>query len=140
MKALYAQIVKFGLTGVLCTLIDYVCYALCLRLGIGYMTAGVIGFTVSVTVNYILSMRWVFDPREDLAKETRFVIFLVLSMIGLALHEALLYVLMEYIWPLAGILSRPAAERVCKIVATGAVMVYNFVTRKKFLEKKETDV
>ena len=34
-------------------------------------------------------------------------------------------------------MSRQWAETFGKVVATGIVMVYNFVTRKIFLEKKE---
>ena len=65
MQKQMGQIVKFSLTGVICTVIDYVCYSICLRLGIPYLWAGVIGFAVSVTANYFLSMRYVFVPRED---------------------------------------------------------------------------
>ena len=139
MKALFAQIAKFGLTGVLCTLIDYLCYSLCLRMGIPYLYAGVIGFSISVTINYILSMRWVFTPRQDLSRQRRFAVFILLSIIGLGLHEFLLYGTVEYILPAAiPSLSQGAVERIGKILATGAVMCWNFITRKRFFEKRDS--
>lgn len=141
MHTLRDQIVKFSLTGVLCTLIDYVCYSVCLRLGVPYLAAGVIGFTVSVTINYFLSMRYVFVPRADMSVRKQFALFLIMSVFGLLIHEAVLWLLMEAVYPLLPVMvHREIAERIAKLCATGVVMVYNFISRKIVLEEKKENV
>ena len=56
------------------------------------------------------------------------VIFVVLSVIGLAINDALMW---------AGTELASFDYRLVKIVATAVVMVWNFVTRKIFLERRE---
>ncbi len=137
MQKQMGQIVKFSLTGVICTVIDYVCYSICLRLGIPYLWAGVIGFAVSVTANYFLSMRYVFVPREDMSKEKQFALFLVMSVIGLGIHECILWLLVEGVYKGMRIpVQKEIMERLAKIAATAVVMVYNYISRKAVLEKK----
>lgn len=149
MKKLFAQIMKFGIVGVICFLIDYVItlgVSWALRLGgMGVKNAALIGaifgFTISVVINYILSMKYVFTRKEDMDRKREFVIFVILSLIGLGLNELIIAfsidVVYVHISALAGILSPGMATAFAKIVATGVVMVYNFITRKMFLEQKE---
>ena len=135
------QIVKFGLVGVLCTLIDFACYTGCNLIGIPYLISGIIGFTVSVIFNYILSMRYVFVRREDISRRKEFVIFVILSVIGLLLNEVLLYICVDMIYmqvsSIQSLFNRDIAEIVAKLCATVVVMIYNFVSRKLILEKKD---
>ena len=141
MKKIIQQFLKFGLVGVLCFLIDTGFYTVCNLLGVPYLISGVIGFSVSVIVNYLLSMKYVFVRRDDISRKREFVIYLILSVIGLGLNELILYTCIDVIyknWPfLQSLLPVRAAELLAKIGATGIVMVYNFVTRKIFMEKKE---
>jgi putative flippase GtrA len=141
MKKLIQQLLKFGVVGVISFLVDFAVYNLiCNVFGIHYMIAGIFGFVISVIVNYLLSMHYVFESREDLSKKREFVIFVVLSAFGLVLNEIILYICMDMIWAnwswLRGWCGAALAKAGSKIVATGLVMIYNFVTRKIFLEKK----
>ena len=141
MKNLIEQIVKFGLVGVLCTLIDFACYTVSNLIGITYLISGIIGFTVSVIFNYILSMKYVFVRRDDISRRREFVVFVILSVIGLLLNEFLLYVCVDMIYMqiawLQRMFNRNVAEIVAKLCATVVVMIYNFVSRKIILEKKD---
>ena len=149
MKKLFAQIMKFGIVGVICFLIDYVItlgVSWALRSGgMGVKNAALIGaifgFTISVIINYILSMKYVFTRKEDMDRKREFVIFVILSLIGLGLNELIIAFSIDVVYvhvsALAEILSPGMATAFAKIVATGVVMVYNFITRKMFLEQKE---
>lgn len=142
MKKLLAQFLKFGAVGIFCFFIDYLTFKLCSSvLGIHYVIASVLGFVISVVVNYILSMKFVFESKEDMSRRKEFVIFVVLSLIGLGLNTLIIYICIDGIYLhskfLQDLLSQGVAESFGKIGATGVVMVYNFITRKIFLEKKE---
>lgn len=142
MKKLLEQIFKFAIVGGLSFIIDFVVYALlCNILGVHYIFAGICGFTVSIIFNYKMSMRYVFASKDDMSKSKEFVTFVVLSIIGAGLNSLILFVCVDvmyqnWIW-LQSVLSIKLMNLAAKIIATAIVMVYNFVTRKIFLEKKE---
>lgn len=128
---LIQQILKFGVVGVLCFAIDFgTMTALKELLGVSTGIATSCGFTVSVVVNYLLSITVVFETDKKANKGAQFVIFVVLSLIGLGIND-LIVIYGERL--LAPYLSK--GYMLAKIVATGVVMVYNFITRKIFIEK-----
>lgn len=141
MKGLIAQFFKFGIVGGLCFLIDFGLYTLCNLIGVPYLISGVIGFTVSVIVNYYLSMHFVFRRRDDLSRRREFIVFVILSVIGLGLNELLLYICIDGIYDhsarLMCLMGHQTAKILAKIFATAVVTVYNFVSRKLLLEKKD---
>ena len=143
MKKLMDQIMKFGAVGFFCFFIDFAIYTILLAVidwRYDYVIATFWGFTISVIVNYLLSMKYVFVRKDDMDRKKEFVIFVVLSIIGCILNEVLIVLCMNGIYDnwswLQSLISREMAKMGGKIVATGVVMVYNFITRKIFLEKK----
>lgn len=152
MKKLMEQIMKFGAVGALCFFIDFIVGFIVLHiiLGIGLLgensfsigsqIGSALGFTVSVIVNYILSFKFVFERKEDMNRKAEFVIFIILSVIGLGLNQVIIWICtvpiynnVEWIQQLLGY---SLAYTAAKVVATAIVMVYNFITRKIFLEKR----
>lgn len=126
MKRLIAQIMKFGVVGVIAFAIDYGLLVFLTEVfGIDYLVSATISFTVSVVFNYLASMRYVFAHREGLSRRREFAIFVVLSVIGLIINNVCLWLGVD----LFGI-----DYRISKIVVTAIVMVWNFVTRKLFLD------
>lgn len=127
MKKLIIQIVKFGIVGVIATLIDVgVLMLLKEILHVGVLTASAVAFSVSVVANYILSMLFVFNGSQN-GKVKEFIVFVVLSIGGLLLNQLVMWLGTEVmdIYYLG-----------VKLFAMLFVPVYNFVTRKIFLEKK----
>lgn len=120
------QILKFGLVGGMAFVIDYVLLYVCTEfLHIHYLISSIISFTVSVIFNYILSIKWVFDVKKKQDVKD-FVIFIILSIIGLGINSLIMYVMVEKFG---------VYYMLSKIVSTAVVMVYNFITRKIFVEK-----
>ncbi|MCR4738656.1 MAG: GtrA family protein [Lachnospiraceae bacterium] len=162
-KKLLKQILKFGVVGGLAFLIDFIVYTIVLKLinwEYGYLIAGIMGFTVSLIFNYFASMKFVFERKEDADRKTEFVIFLVLSLIGLLLNTFVLWLCMDVVYEKsnavknlvgslysfvsslkAGAISSASelAALIAKVIATGIVMVYNFISRKMTLEKKDVE-
>lgn len=141
---------KFGLVGVICFFIDYfiglIVLNVMLSLGgesifeLASMAGSALGFTISVIVNYILSFKFVFERKEEMNRKAEFVIFVILSVIGLGLNQLIIWVCVGPIYTniawLKQLLNYNLAFTVAKVLATGIVMIYNFITRKIFLEQK----
>lgn len=126
MRNLIAQIMKFGVVGILATLLDYVVMIVLTEVfGVPPVASSTISFSISVVFNYLASMRYVFSHREGMSRRREFIIFLVLSIIGLGINAALMWVGTE----LAGI-----DYRIVKLFATAVVMVWNFASRKVLLD------
>lgn len=151
MNKLLQQIAKFGIVGVVCFFIDYIVGIVTMNVAMRILgeasfsmasaIGAVCGFVVSVIANYILSFMFVFERKENLDRRAEFVIFLILSVIGMGINSFLMW---GFTGPVYGnsamlqeLLSYNKAYTVGKVIATGVVMVYNFITRKIFLEKKE---
>lgn len=123
---------KFGAVGFLCFFIDYgIMVGLVELAGFRDLWASACSFTVSVVVNYILSITVVFDTDKDVDKVKQFAVFVILSLIGLGINQLIMWGGVAW---LKQYMKR--AYMVVKIFATGVVMVYNFISRKMFIEKK----
>lgn len=148
MNKLLRQIIKFGLVGALCFVIDFAVTMGLTVAGMNHLTAAFFGFVISVVANYLLSFKFVFQHKDQLDRRKEFVIFLVLSVIGLGINELLIYLSVDVLYGQIilktqnswwnRILTYELAVAAGKVFATGVVMVYNFITRKIFLEKKES--
>lgn len=125
-KKLFLQMFKFLLVGGLAFVIDYVTLIICKEVfNIPVLISAAIAFTVSVVVNYILSVKWVFDVDKSKSEKKNFIIFIVFSIIGLGLTELIMWFGVDIV---------KISYLIVKIIATAIVMVFNFVTRKLFLE------
>lgn len=129
MKKLMEQIVRFGIVGVIAFVIDYAVLLLLTEVaGIHYLISSAVAFLVSVIFNYILSITFVFETDKSKSKGAQFSLFAVMSAGGLGINQLMM-------WLLSDIMFIP--YQLSKFFATAVVMVYNFVTRKLFLERKE---
>ncbi len=123
---LFIQIIRFGVVGGIAFIIDYITLVVCKEvLGLNVLISAAIAFTVSVIANYILSVKWVFDVDKNKSKQKNFIIFVIFSIIGLGLTELIMWFGTDII---------KISYLIVKIVATAIVMVFNFITRKLFLE------
>ena len=122
------QIIKFGIVGVIATLVDVgTLTALTELLHVDVLVSSAISFCVSVAVNYILSMTFVFKSKNQ-DKFREIIIFVLLSVGGLCLNQLILWI---------GVKFTTVYYLIVKLFALVIVPVYNFITRKIFLESKE---
>lgn len=123
---LFQQIFKFGVVGGIAFVIDYGIMVISKELlGFSILLSAGLGFTISVIFNYIASVKWVFNVNKEKDEKKNFILFIVFSIIGLVLTEIIMFVGTNII---------NISYLIVKIAATAIVMVFNFITRKLFLE------
>ena len=127
MKELIIQLIKFGIVGVIATIIDMGTLVFLKEVAhIDVLVSSAASFSVSVIANYILSMLFVFQSKQD-NKLKEFCVFVILSVGGLLLNQFVMWLGTEVL---------AIYYLLAKVLATILVPIYNFVTRKIFLEKK----
>lgn len=128
MKKLIAQLMKFVVVGGLSFVLDFIIYYVLTNFfSVYYLVAGFFSFSLSLIFNYLMSMKFVFKSKDDLKKTHEFAIFVILSVMGLGLNLLSLYILVDIF---------KMNDLIAKVFVAGIVMIFNFVTRKIFLEQK----
>ncbi len=141
MKNLIEQILKFGVVGFFCFLIDFgITTGLTNICGVHYLISKFLGFVISAIVNYLLSIKFVFTQKKEMDKNKEFTGFIILSAFGLLINEVVMFVCIDVIYKNVAFLQASITDEwmvsISSILATGIVMVYNFISRKIFLERK----
>lgn len=127
MKKLIIQLIKFGLVGVVATVIDLAVLMLLTEVvHMDVLVASALSFCASVVANYVLSMLFVFESRGE-SKLKEFLAFVGLSVGGLLINQLIMWLGTEVF---------SVYYLFAKVFAMVFVSIYNFVTRKLLLEKK----
>ena len=128
--SLTGQFARYTLVGAVAALVNISLYAVCWRLFAGvhvaadYLLADVVGFFGGMTLNYQLSVRWVFPRRRLASRRLEYALFAIIGALGLLLSQVML-------WTLVG---RLGWQRdLAKVIALAALLVWNFGTRKAVL-------
>ena len=125
-RKLLIQIFKFAIVGGIATIIDFVfLYIFREFCHFPVLVSNTLSFCISVIYNYTASVRWVFDVNKEKDAKKQFVIFIIFSVIGLLINDLIMWVSVDFLH---------VYYLLAKIIATAVVMVFNFVTRKMFLE------
>lgn len=143
------EIIRFIIVGGIATLIDYLVMGIVLylfdpslypkfynvwigRVGdpstIATVISSGLGFCVSLVANYLLSVLFVYEEKGNSKTIKGIILFVVLSVGGLLLN--MLGMWLGY--DICGI-----NEWITKIAMTLIVLIYNYVTRKLFIFKRE---
>lgn len=106
------------------------------KLGMDTLAATPIAFTLSVAVNYLICVGWVFRGAREQNRKNRIAFFLT-SAAGLALNEGLMW-LFRALWGeekvLFTVLSFAVSLYVLnKVLATCIVMIWNYWTKRRIL-------
>ncbi|MCC6459552.1 MAG: GtrA family protein [Saprospiraceae bacterium] len=111
------KFLKFGAVGFSGVFVDFGVTWLCKeKLRLNQYIANSTGFMCAVVSNYFLNRVWTFHS-QDPSVATQFSKFLLASLIGLAINNAIIYLLNERF---------KVNFYVAKLCATGVVTVWNF--------------
>lgn len=126
MGKLLRQILKFGVVGIVATGIDFgILFCLTEFAGVDPVVSAAFSFTGGLVFNYVASMRFVFTHKEGLSRRREFLVFLALSLVGLAMNQLVMWL---------GVDIAHVNYLLVKVLATAIVMCWNFLSRKRWLD------
>ena len=110
------------------------------KLGMDTLIATPIAFILSVIVNYLICVLWVFPGAKEQSMRSQAAFFLT-SAAGLALNELLMF-LFRVMWGEDTVLFTVFSFAVSlyvlnKVLATCIVMVWNYFTKRYILTRKQ---
>ncbi|MDO5328407.1 MAG: GtrA family protein [Clostridia bacterium] len=130
---------RFLLTGGVCFLVEFACLVF-LRdtVGLDTLIATPIAFLISVILNYLLCVKWVFGGAKDQGNSAKLG-FLVTSVMGLFLNELLMLIFRGVLGEDAVVLTvsgfTVTMYMINKVLSTGIVMVWNYFTKRAILKE-----
>ena len=139
-KGRTSEVIRFALTGGVCFLVELgVLILLKGKLGIDTLIATPIAFLISVILNYLLCVVWVFRGAKNQGAGAK-AGFLITSLIGLGLNELLMFLFRLILGEDAVILT-VAGKTINmyvlnKCLATLIVMIWNYFSKRAVLYRK----
>jgi putative flippase GtrA len=134
---LAAQFLRFAVIGAINTGLDFAILNLLMYLtgvysGPTLVILNFISFTIAVINSYFLNKKWAFKDQANGDQGRKFVLFIVISLIGALINTGIVAGGTTYIPPMLG-LSKELWANVMKLAATGASLVWNFIGYKLFV-------
>lgn len=121
----FVQFFRYIFVGGFSALVDIgLLFILNNKFGINYLVAAALAFLAGLTVNYLLSVTWIFHSTGKIKKE--FTIFSMIGIAGLIWTEIIMWFFVEKI---------DLSVMYSKIIALILVLFWNFIMRKKFAFK-----
>ena len=125
---LWLQLLRYGFVGGVAFVADYgSLYLLTEVAHFHYLTSAAVAFVIGLTVNYLLSISWVFKKERVTKPWIEFVVFATIGIIGLGLNEGIMYLFTECL---------QVHYMLSKLISTGVVFFWNFFARKLLLFTK----
>lgn len=119
---------KYFIVGGFCAIIDFsLLYFLATSAGVNYVLASIISFVVGAVLNYFLCIGWIFKTRTISNRYLEFILYIVITTIGLGLNTIFIWCLTEFMH---------FHFMLSKVFATGITFIWNFSARKYFLHTK----
>lgn len=124
----YLQLFRYTFVGGFAFIVDFgTLFVLTEFFGIHYLVSAGIAFIFGLTVNYFLSVKWVFNNRVMENRWMEFLLFALIGLVGLGLTELFLWILTN-IFLIYYLFS--------KIITAIIVYFWNFFARKVILFNK----
>ena len=119
------QLFRYILVGGAAFLVDFISlFILTQYFGIFYLISAALAFILGLAVNYLLSVRWVFNNRKLEKRSFEFGIFAIIGIVGLALNEFFIWFFTQDI---------QIFYLYSKILAAVIILFWNFFARKFIL-------
>lgn len=122
---IWIQFIRYGFVGGVAFLADYgSLFFFAAIVGLHYLLSAAIAFVIGLTVNYLLSISYVFSASRKTEIWVEFTVFLIIGVVGLGLNELIMW---------CGCDMLNLHYMIVKLISTGIVFFWNFLARKFIL-------
>lgn len=128
MKKEVKKFMSYFIVGGLAAIVEWIGFALFNKF-LAYLLATIIAFCFSTTFNYILGKKMTFKNYEK--KKSDLMNVFIVSAIGLGLNILFMYIMIDVF--------NFKYEFIAKVIATGLVFMWNYISRRLFIYKNELD-
>ena len=140
-KKTFLQFVKFGLVGVINTLVDFLVFqVLNLLVGWTYL-AQIAGYCCGIVNSYLWNSKWTFkETKTHSGREMA--LFLVVNLVSLGVSLGVIWLCREAIgisdawvagWIPQWLSGFVRGDTICKLIATPCAIVVNFIGNRLFV-------
>ena len=112
------KLIKFCIVGMGNTLLTFLVFYLLLTIGMNYLAANIIGYSVGVANSYYWNKSWVFETKSNYK---HFLRFIAVNILTLLINTGSLFIFVH---------SFGFNAIIAQIIATGIGMVVNFILNK----------
>ena len=120
------RFIKFGMVGVINTLVNWIIFFILNALGMYYILANIIAYILGTVNSYLWNTLWVFKYKDKASTETT-IKFIILNLIGLGLNTGILYVLVDLC---------NLNKFIGLFITTAIVMIINYIVNKLWVFSK----
>lgn len=125
LKNEFSKLVKFGITGVMNTLVDFVVFLLLTNIGVAIYLAQVVSYSCGMLNSYIVNRSWTFKSKGKFFSR-QMIRFIVVNLLLLLLSLAMLWVFTEQL----GLI-----KIIAKLCSTVLIMVIGFIVNRIWVFK-----
>ncbi len=119
------KFIRYFLVGGIAATVDFSVFAILIKLTVlGWFWSALLSFVLATGINYILSVKHVFESGIRFARHYEVMLVFLVSSIGLAINQTVLYLLID---------QQDLNVFVAKMLATGIVFIWNFLARSRFV-------
>ena len=119
------RIVRYFFVGATAAAVDIGLFGLAVKgIGLPWFPVAIFSFVLATAVNYVLSIRYVFDSGVRFAYHHEMLLVFLVSAIGLVINQAVLWVLINY---------TTTDVVLAKIASTICVFFWNYGARRRFI-------
>ena len=120
------KFISYFMVGGMAAIVEWVSFAI-FNSAFSYVIATILAFLCGTTANYFLGKSMTFKNYKKSKKDV-YAVFTV-SAVGLILNVILMRILIEVI--------HVPIEMIAKIISTGIVFMWNYISRRLFVYKEE---
>ena len=122
------KFISYFFVGGMAAIVEWVTFAVS-NIFLNYTISTIIAFVLATSANYILGKMLTFKNYKQSKKDV--VGVFIVSGIGLVLNLIFMYILIDVI----GL----KYEMIAKIISTGLVFIWNYISRRIFVYKEEVE-
>jgi putative flippase GtrA len=123
----FIKFIKYFFVGGIAAIVNLLVFFIFAKLlQFNYFIIGALAFIIATFVNYILSIRYVFKSGTRFEKKKELFWVYIVSAIGLAENEVVLYIFINLLH---------VEIMISQIMAIGAVFIWNYIARNSFVFK-----